>query len=61
MGITVTYKIRSSAERLVCGLREYAPPNGIKVYSATTGQLLRVEPPPENDNKFKDRTRNEQG
>lgn len=47
MGITVTYKIRSSAERLVCGLREYAPPNEIKVYSATTGQLLRVEPPPD--------------
>lgn len=36
---------KGKAERRVAGLRDYASPSEVRVYSAKTGELLRVEPP----------------
>lgn len=39
--------IHSTIETRVEGLREYQPPSEVRVFSATTGELLRIEPPSE--------------
>ena len=36
---------RSRVNRLVSGLRDYSIPPEVKVYSAATGELLRIEQP----------------
>ena len=36
---------KTSIQRRVAGLRDYQIPSDVKVFSATTGELLRIEHP----------------